>query len=96
MLLFSAQYAHGYFIASLNCGIIAGLAPLWEHKGMEVVAGCLDSIWEDPANRPELIFYDNACRLPRYRLHHPDDSWLGTRHFVDMFFSRFRQALPCR
>ena len=43
---------------------------------MEVVAGCLDSIWEDPASRPDLIFYDNACRLRRYRLHHPDDSWL--------------------
>ena len=75
-LLFSTQYTHGYFIACLNCGTIAGLAPLWEHEGMEVVAGCLDSIWEDPASRPDLIFYDNACRLRRYRLHHPDDSWL--------------------
>ena len=50
---------------------------------MDVVAGCLVSIWEDPASRPELIFYDKDCALRRYRLNHPDDSWLGTRRFVD-------------
>ena len=50
---------------------------------MEVVAGCLDSIWDDPASRPEVIFYDKGCALRRYRLNHADDSWLGTRHFVD-------------
>ena len=95
-LLFSTQYSHGYFIASLNCGIIAGLALLWEDEGMEVVTSCLDSISEDPASRPDLIFYNNACRLRRYRLHHPDESWHGTRHFVDtgdIFLSRFKQAL---
>ena len=56
---------------------------LWEHEGMEVVTGCLDSIWEDPASRPELIFYDKGCALRRHRLNDPVDSWLGTRHFVD-------------
>ena len=50
---------------------------------MEVVAGCLDSIWEGPASRPGLIVYDKGCALRRYRLNHPDDSWLGTRHLVD-------------
>ena len=55
-LLFSAHYTHGHFIATLNCGIKAGLGPLWENEGIEVVTGCLDSIWEDPASRPGLIF----------------------------------------
>ena len=73
----------GCFIATLNCGIIAGLGLLLEHEGTEVVAGCLDSIWEDPAGRPKLVFYDKSCALLCYRLHHPNDSWLGTRHFVD-------------
>ena len=50
---------------------------------MEVVAGCLGSIWEDPASRPELMFYDKDCALRCYRLNHPDDCWLGTRQFVD-------------
>ena len=50
---------------------------------MEVLAGCLDSIWEDPASRPDLISYDKGFALRRYPLNHPDDSWLGTRHFVD-------------
>ena len=49
---------------------------------MEVVAGYLDIIWEDPASRPDLIFYNKGCALQRYRLQHPDDSWLGSRHFV--------------
>ena len=82
-LLFSPHYTHGHFVATLNCGIIAGLGPLWEHEGMEVVAGCVDSILEDPASRSDLIFYDKGCALRRYRLHHPDDSWFGTRHLVD-------------
>ena len=82
-LLFLTQYTHGHFIATLSCGIITGLGPLWDHEGVKVVAGCLDSIWEDPAGRPGLIFYDKGCAPRRYRLHHPDDSWLGTRHFVD-------------
>ena len=50
---------------------------------MEAVAGCLDSIWVDLASWPELIFYDKGCALRGYRLNHPDDSWLRTRHFVD-------------
>ena len=28
VLLFSTHYTHGHFIATLNCGIIAGLNPL--------------------------------------------------------------------
>ena len=71
---------------TLNCGTIAGSGPGWEHEGMEVVevvAGCLDSIWKDPASRPGLIFYDKGCALRRYLLNHPDDSWLGPRHLVD-------------
>ena len=89
-LLFSAHYTHGHFIASPNCGIMAGLAPLWKDEGMEVVDGCLDSICEDPASRTDLVFYDNACRVRRYRVHHPDDSWLGPRQIVDrsQFLSR--------
>lgn len=82
-VLFSTHQTHGHFIASLNCGIIAGLAPLWEHEGMKVVAEGLDSIWEEPGSRPDLMFYDNACRLRRYRIHHPDESWVGTRLVVD-------------
>ena len=68
---------------TLNCGIIAGFGPLWEHEEVEVVAGCLDSIWEDPVPRPDFIFYDKGWALRRYWLHHPDHFWLGTRHCVD-------------
>ena len=82
-LLFSTHCTHGHFIESLNCGIIAGLGPLWEHEGVEIAAGCLDCIWEDPASRPDLTFYDKGRALRRYRLHHPDDSWPGTRHVID-------------
>ncbi|CAN0586239.1 unnamed protein product, partial [Laminaria digitata] len=69
-LLFSTHLTHGHFTASLNCGIIAGLATLWEHEGMEVVVEALNSIWEEPASRPDLMFYDNACCLRRYRMNH--------------------------
>ena len=64
---------------------------------MEIVAGCLDSIWEDLA-RPDLVIYDKGCALQRYRLHHPDDSWfeLVTSLIVDMVLPRFRPALRCR
>ena len=82
-LLVSTHFTPGHFIAALNCGIIARLGPLWENEGKEVVAGCLDSIWEDPASRPQLIFYDKGFALRRYRLSDPDDSYLGSRHIVD-------------
>ena len=67
----------------MNCVIIAGLGPLQEHERMEVVAGFLDSILEDPASRPQLIVYDEGCALRRYLCNHRDDSWLGTPQFVD-------------
>ena len=41
---FSTHHTHGHFIASLNCGIIVRLSPLWEHEGMKIVAEGLDSI----------------------------------------------------
>ena len=81
-LLFSIRFTHGHVIATLKGAIIDGLDHLWEHKGTEVVAGCLNTIWENSASRPELIFYEKGCALRRYRLNHPDDLWLGTLQFV--------------
>ena len=65
---------------------------------MEVVAGCLDSIWEDPASLPGLIFYGKGCALRRYRLRNPKTpGWeLITSLTGNMVLSQFRQALRCR
>ena len=81
--LFSINHTQGHFIAILNCSIVAGLDPVWEHQRMEAVTSCRDSICEDPARRSEVIVYDKGCALRRYRLNFPDGSWPGTRHFFD-------------
>lgn len=73
----------GYLVASYCCGIVAGIAPLWENQGSEEVAAGLDVIWKDPASRPGILFSDFACRRRRHLLRYPDPTWNETRNFVD-------------
>lgn len=64
-------------------GIIAGMADLLEHEGTETVIAGLDEIFPFEAYRPTILFYDNACKLRRWRILHPVVSWMGTRYIVD-------------
>lgn len=75
--------SYGHLLGHLTCGIICGIAPLWNHEGMEIVVEGLDIIWGDPSTRPYILFYDNACKLRRYRINHPDLLWAMTRMVVD-------------
>lgn len=70
-------------MASYSCGIVAGIAPLWEAEGSKEVSDGLNEIWKDPLFRPEILFYDLACRRRRYLLSHPDAGWGGTLNYVD-------------
>ncbi|CAN0520027.1 unnamed protein product [Scytosiphon promiscuus] len=73
----------GHLVASYCCGIVAGIAPLWENEGSKQVAAGLNEIWKDPASRPGILFSDFACRRRRHLLRHLDPTWDGTRNFVD-------------
>lgn len=84
-LMFSRHNSYGHLVGSLNCGIIAGIANLTSHEGMEVVCEGLDLIWPDPLCRPNLMFYDNGCKLRTFRMNHPNASWLMTRYIVDRY-----------
>ncbi|CAM9600560.1 unnamed protein product [Ectocarpus fasciculatus] len=88
-LMFSRHMSYGHLVGSLSCGIITGISDLWAHEGMEVVCEALENIWPDPLCRPDLLFFDLACRLRTHRLLHPDAGWLLTRYIVDRF--HFRQ-----
>ncbi|CAN0403082.1 unnamed protein product, partial [Pylaiella littoralis] len=81
----------GYFLCTFSCGIIAGLAPLWEAEGSVETAAALNSIWPDPRHRPTLLVYDRGCdRRVHLRLH-PDPTWAGTINYVDRSVLRLAQ-----
>lgn len=82
-LMFSRHNSYGHLVGSMNCGIIAGIANLPSHEGMGIVCEALDLIWPDPTCRPQLLFYDNGCKLLAPRLLHPNQLWLMTRYIVD-------------
>ena len=81
--MFCRRPSRGHLIASLNYGVIVGLAPLWEHEGMDIVAEGLDKIWEGTATRSDLLFYDNSRKLRWHRLRNPNPSWPHPRYVVD-------------
>ena len=62
---------------------------------MEVVTGCLDSIWEDSASRLGLIFYDKGCALQHYFIPTTPGLEFVTSLTGHTVFSRFRQAFRC-
>ena len=81
--MFCRRLSHGHVIASHNCSVIVGLAPLWEDEGMDIVADGRDKIWEGTATRPDLLFYDNPCMVLRHRLSNSNPAWPDTRYAVD-------------
>lgn len=81
--MFSVQQTFGYLLSSLNCGIIAHLAPLWEAEGDSEVAEGLNDTWPTVANRPNILFDDRACKRKRNLIAHPDPLWEGTINIVD-------------
>ncbi|CAM9811413.1 unnamed protein product, partial [Laminaria digitata] len=83
--MLSRRKTFGHFIASYCCGIVTGVAPLWEAEGPTEVATALNHVWKHENTRPEILFYDLACRRRRYLQHHPDAGWDGTLNYVDRF-----------
>lgn len=59
------------------------MSDLLEHEGTETVIEGLDEIFPFESYRPTILFYDNACKLRRWRLLYPVVSWMGTRYLVD-------------
>lgn len=59
-LVFSTHQTNGHFIKNVYYGIISGVAPLREHKGIKIVAEGLDSIWHGSDSRPDIVFSDTA------------------------------------
>lgn len=81
--MFAKQNSHGNFVVHLNCGIIAGSAPLHESEGMAEVDRCLNDILPLHRTRPDIMFFDKACVLDRYLDNQQDASWPMTRWIVD-------------
>ena len=80
--MFSVHTTYGYLFSRYSCGVLAGLAPLWEAEGDREVELAIEDIWPHPAIRPTIMFYDRACKRRRYLLAHPDPSWAGTINIV--------------
>lgn len=81
--MFARRNTFGHFVTSYCCGIVAGVAPLWEAEGSKEVAVALNEIWKDESTRPEILFYDLACRRRRYLVSNPEEGWDGTLNYVD-------------
>lgn len=94
--MFDRRTTFGDLVASYSCGVIPGLSGLWEAEGMVEVATALDSIWPLAATRPEILFYDLACRRWTFLNNNPDVSWAGTRLIVDRLVKQKHKKETCR
>ncbi|CAN0260567.1 unnamed protein product [Pylaiella littoralis] len=83
--MFPVRTTFGDLVASYSCGIICGVNALWESEGSVEVDESVNLIWPEGAMRPELLFYDLACRRRIFLQTNPDPTWAGTRLIVDRF-----------
>ncbi|CAN0495213.1 unnamed protein product [Ectocarpus sp. 12 AP-2014] len=90
------RHTFGYLICTWSCGIIAGMSPLIEAEGDSETAAALDDIWQDPAHRPNILFYDRGCKRRKHLRCHPDPTWAMTINIVDRFHALHHHERECQ
>lgn len=73
--MFAKRYSFGYIIATMPCGVVAGLAPLWEAEGDFDAAWGLNEIYRHAQHVPRLMFYDRGCFRRAWLRNNPDPFW---------------------
>ncbi|CAM9612092.1 unnamed protein product [Ectocarpus fasciculatus] len=89
------RHTFGSLICTWSCGIMAGISPLFEAEGDAETAAALDDIWQDPAYRPTILFYDRGCKRRRFLRCHPDPTWVMTINIIDRFHYRNHDEPDC-
>lgn len=83
--MFALRYSFGYLICTFPCGIVAGLAPLWESEGDTAVCWALNDIWRWLQHTPQLMFYDRGCDSRPYLRNHPELLWAYCIMLIDRY-----------
>jgi hypothetical protein len=78
------NFTFGNMIATARCGIITGRETLFQaEQQIENVLPVVSKLYS--VEHPEVIFYDQACRLHKYIIdkHLKDPDWQNTTMIVD-------------
>lgn len=97
--MFAVRFAHGFLLCSFPCGVVAGIAPLWESEGDAMTCLALNDIWRHKQHTPDIMYYDRGCSRRRYLINHPSDRWENTIMLIDRCLSLCcvkARALRCK
>lgn len=89
------RFSFGYIIATMPCGVVAGLAPLWEAEGDFDAAWGLNDIYRHAQHVPQLMFYDRACFRRAWLRNNQDPFWGRCLLKVDRFVAVDGHVVDC-
>ncbi|KAJ3925660.1 MAG: hypothetical protein NXY57DRAFT_906811 [Lentinula lateritia] len=84
-VLFTRRWVHNVQFVVSACGIIIAQAPMFGAESISGVKDFLKSVYPNPLDLPDVIFYDNNCQLQSHLQAQADDFFRGTMLPVDVF-----------
>ncbi|KAJ3723383.1 hypothetical protein C8R42DRAFT_695872 [Lentinula raphanica] len=83
--LFSRRRTHNEQLVVCTCGIIAARATMYGAESISGVKDFIKSVYPNPQDLPDVIFYDNNCHLQSHLQAQGDSFFQGTMLPVDVF-----------
>ncbi|KAF8826337.1 hypothetical protein HHX47_DHR5000080 [Lentinula edodes] len=83
--MFARRRTHNEQLVVCSCGIISARATMFGAEAISGVKDFLKSVYPNPNDLPDVIFYDNNCQLQAHLLAQNDEYFRGTMLPVDVF-----------
>ncbi|KAJ3731347.1 hypothetical protein DFJ43DRAFT_1155581 [Lentinula guzmanii] len=84
-VMFSHRTTHNEQLVVCTCGVIAARATMYGAESISGVKDFMKSVYPNPQDLPDVIFYDNNCHLQSHLQAQQDDFFHGTMLPVDVF-----------
>ncbi|KAJ3793389.1 hypothetical protein GGU11DRAFT_691873 [Lentinula aff. detonsa] len=84
-VLFARRRVHNVQFVVATCGVIIAQAPMFGAESISGVKDFLKSVYPNPQDLPDVLFYDNNCQLQSHLQAQGDNHFCGTMLPVDVF-----------
>ncbi|KAJ3770157.1 hypothetical protein FB446DRAFT_790719 [Lentinula raphanica] len=84
-VIFSRRTTHNEQLVVCTCGVIAARATMYGAESISGVKDFLKSVYPNPQDLPDVVFYDNNCHLQSHLQAQRDEYFRGTMLPVDVF-----------